>query len=218
MLSIKWSMIAVAFFETIYMVGLSGLLAFAFGLPLGIFFCTTRAGGINESRWSNRAVQIIANIIRSVPFIILLIALVPLTRFIVGTAIGSTASIVPLTIAAIPFVGRLFENTFNEVSPSLLETGTAMGATNKQIIRKILIPESLPGIIRAMTVTLISLVGYSAMAGAVGGGGLGQMAINYGYQRFNMDVTLVTVIILVILIQGIQSTGNYLSRKYDYSE
>jgi len=217
MLSVKWSMIVMALLQTIYMVGVAGAIAFMFGLPLGVFFATTRAGGIMESRWSNRGLQIVSNIIRSIPFIILLVLVVPLTRLIVGTSIGSTASIVPLSIAAIPFVGRLFESSFNEISPSLLETGTAMGASHRQIVAKILIPEAMPSLIRAMTVTLISLVGYSAMAGAVGGGGLGQMAINYGYQRFMVDVTIVTVIILVILIQGIQSTGNWLSRRFEHN-
>jgi len=198
--------------QTIYMVMTSGAISVVFGLPLGVVLLTSRKGGILQNTLINLGFGFVVNIIRSIPFIILLVAIVPLTRLLVGTAIGTTAAMVPLSIGAIPFVARLVESALGEVNPGLIEAGLALGATPLQIINNILIPESLPTIINGITITLISLVGYSAMAGAVGGGGLGSVAINYGYQRFDPGIMLATVIILIVLVHIIQYVGDWLAR------
>lgn len=202
--------------ETIYMIVVSGIIAVLFGLPLGIILFTTQKNNILENKFYNQGLGIIVNIIRAIPFIILLVALVPFTRLIVGTAIGTNAAIVPLSIGAIPFVARIVENALTEVGHGLIEAGKAMGASPLQIIRKILLPEAMPSIINGITVILISLVGYSAMAGAVGGGGLGSVAINYGYLRFEPKIMLGTVIILVLLVYLLQFLGEIFSRKFNY--
>jgi D-methionine transport system permease protein len=163
----------------------------------------------------NQVLGIITNIGRSIPFIILMVAIIPFTRMLVGTSIGINAASVPLTIAAIPFVARLIEGALNEISPGLIESAQSMGATPWQIITKVLIPEARGGIITGLTITLVTLVSYSAMAGAVGGGGLGDLGIRYGYNRFNPTIMLITVVILVVLVQGFQSLGDYLVRKSD---
>lgn len=197
-----------ATWETLYMVSCAGLLSVIFGTPLGAVLYATRAGRPWENKSLYNALGMMVNITRSVPFIILMIALIPFTRLIIGTSIGVHAAIVPLTIGAIPFFARLTESAFNEVPNGLVETGLAMGATPMQVITRILFPEALPGIINAVTITLIALIGYSAMAGAIGGGGLGALAINYGYQRFNTEIMLLTVIILVVLVQLLQMLGD----------
>lgn len=202
--------------ETIYMVFVSGTISVVIGLPLGIILLTTRRGGILENFFCQRGLSLIVNVIRAIPFIILLIALIPLTRLLVGTSIGTQAAIVPLTIGAIPFVARIVENVLSEVSPGLIEAGQAMGASAWQIIYKILIPEARAGIAQGVTVTWISLVGYSAMAGAVGGGGLGSLAINYGYQRFNFPILLVTIMVLIVLVYIIQHVGDWLARRFTH--
>ncbi len=199
--------------ETIYMVAVSGILSALIGLPLGVILLTTRRGGILENFFCQRGLSMVVNVIRAIPFVILLIALIPLTRLLVGTSIGTTAAMVPLTIGAIPFVARIVENALSEVSGGLIEAGHAMGASPWQIIYKIFIPEACPAIIQGITVTWISLVGYSAMAGAVGGGGLGSLAINYGYQRFNFTILLVTIIVLIVLVYIIQHLGDWLARR-----
>lgn len=163
----------------------------------------------------NQALGIITNVGRSIPFIILMVAIIPFTRMLVGTSIGINAASVPLTIAAIPFVARLIEGALNEISPGLIESAQSMGATPWQIISKVLIPEARGGIITGLTITLVTLVSYSAMAGAVGGGGLGDLGIRYGYNRFNPTIMLITVVILVVMVQGFQSLGDYLVRKAD---
>jgi len=205
-----------ATWQTIYMVLISGFIAVIFGLPLGVILFTTRNQGILQHRSVNKLLALIINGVRSVPFIILLVAIIPFTRLLTGTSIGTTAAIVPLSITAIPFVGRMIENALNEISQGLIEAGFAMGATPWQIIFKILLAEALPGIINAITITLITLVGYSAMAGAVGGGGLGDLAIRYGYQRFELNVMLATILILIIMVQGIQVCGDRLVKRYTY--
>lgn len=202
-----------ALWETLYMVFTAGTLSVLFGLPLGVALLATQENQIFSCPRFHRMLSTVVNIFRSLPFIILLVALIPVTRFVVGTSIGTTAAIVPLTIGAIPFVGRIIENALSEVSPGLIEAGYAMGASPFQIVTKILIPEALPAIVNGITITLITLVGYSAMAGAVGGGGLGDLAIRYGYQRFEMDVMIITVIVLVVVVQLLQSVGYYLARK-----
>ncbi|HVV68309.1 MAG TPA: methionine ABC transporter permease [Gammaproteobacteria bacterium] len=200
--------------ETIYMVLLSGSISVLFGLPLGVILLTTRTGGVLQNLLCNRGLSFVVNVVRAIPFVILLIALIPLTRLLVGTSIGTQAAIVPLTIGAIPFVARIVENALAEVNSGLIEAGHAMGTSPWQIIYKILLPEARPGIIQGITVTWISLVGYSAMAGAVGGGGLGSLAINYGYQRFNLTILLITIVVLIILVYGIQFLGDWLSRRF----
>lgn len=202
--------------QTVTMTLVSGLLATLFGLPLGVLLLTTKSKGLLAHPLLNRVLNIIVNITRSIPFIILLIAIVPFTRLLVGTSIGTSAAIVPLTVGAIPFVARLIQNALEEVPSGLIEVGLAMGANPLQIINRILIPEALPGIVNALTVTLITLVGYSAMAGAVGGGGLGDLAIRYGYHRFDINIMLITVAILIVMVQLIQFAGDFLVRRVNH--
>ena len=198
--------------ETAYMTLVSGFLAGLFGIPLGILLFITQTQGIRANPWCNRILAIVVNAVRSIPFIILMVAIIPLTRLLVGTSIGTTAAIVPLTLAAIPFMARLTESALLKVNPGLIEAGFAMGADPKQIIRYILLPEARSHLIHAITITFITLVGYSAMAGAVGGGGLGDVAITYGYQRFNPLVMLITVVILIAMVQVIQVAGDVLAK------
>lgn len=205
-----------SFWQTIYMVFASGAIAVLFGIPLGVMLLVTRRKQILQNKYANLTMSAITNGVRSIPFIILLVALIPLTRLIVGTSIGTTAAIVPLSIAAIPFVARMIEGALSEVPGGLIEAGFAMGASSWQIINKILIPESMPAIINSITITLINLVGYSAMAGAVGGGGLGDLAIRYGYQRFDVNLMIVTIVILILLVQLLQWIGDYFVKKFSH--
>lgn len=199
--------------ETTYMVAVSGVISAFLGIPLGIILVTTDKGHILESTAFNKILGVIINATRSTPFIILMVAIIPLTRLIVGTSIGTNAAIVPLCIAAIPFVARIVESALKEVDYGVIEAAQAMGASPLEIIRKVLLPEAMPAIILGLTLTIISLIGYSAMAGAIGGGGLGDLAIRYGYQRFRADIMLITVIILIGQVQIVQSTGDYLARR-----
>ncbi|MGF0126804.1 methionine ABC transporter permease [Selenomonas bovis] len=199
--------------ETVYMVAVSMVIATAIGVPLGVLLSTTGKGGILEARAFNKTLGAIVNAIRSIPFIILMVAIIPLTRLIVGTAIGTTAAMVPLIIAAIPFIGRQVETSLTEVPYGLVEAALSMGATPLQIIRRVLLPEAMPSIVAQLTTVVISLVGESAMAGAIGGGGLGDLAIRYGYQRFRPDVMIATVVILIILVQLVQFAGNLLAKR-----
>ena len=201
--------------DTLYMVAVSGLISTLVGLPLGVMLYVTRPRQILAKPVLNQVLSIITNVGRSIPFIILMVAIIPFTRMLVGTSIGINAASVPLTIAAIPFVARLVEAALNEISPGLIEAAQAMGATPWQIIGKVLIPEARGGIMTGLTITVVTLVSYSAMAGAVGGGGLGDLGIRYGYNRFNPTIMLITVVILVVLVQGFQSLGDYLVRKSD---
>nr|WP_256372283.1 methionine ABC transporter permease [Caloramator sp. E03] len=204
-----------SFIETIYMVFFSTLFATILGLPLGIILVITSKGHICENVKLNRILSTIVNIARSVPFIILIIAIFPLSRIIVGTTIGSTAAIVPLSIAACPFVARIVESCLLEVNWGIIEASLSMGATTMQIIFKVIIRESMPSLILGITLTIINILGYSAMAGAIGGGGLGDLAIRYGYQRFQTDVLIATILVLIILVEIIQHTGNLLSKIFD---
>ena len=199
--------------ETVYMVAVSMAVATAIGVPLGVLLSTTGKGGILEARAFNKTLGAIVNAIRSIPFIILMVAIIPLTRLLVGTAIGTTAAMVPLIIAAIPFIGRQVETSLTEVPYGLVEAALSMGATPLQIIRHVLLPEAMPSIVAQLTTVVISLVGESAMAGAIGGGGLGDLAIRYGYQRFRPDVMIATVVILIILVQLVQFAGNLLAKR-----
>ena len=199
--------------ETVYMVAVSMAIASIIGVPLGVLLHTTDKGQILESLPLNHAVGSIVNAVRSIPFIILMVAIIPLTRFLAGSAIGTTAAIVPLVIASIPFIGRQVETSLKEVPAGLVEAALSMGATPAQIITKVLLPESMPGIVSQLTTVIIALVGESAMAGAIGGGGLGDLAIRYGYQRFRPEIMLATVVILIVLVQLVQFLGNTLAKK-----
>ena len=199
--------------ETLYMVAVATVIGGIIGIPLGITLVTTSKGHILENRFINQILGTIVNIIRSIPFIILMVAIIPLTRLIAGTSIGTTAACVPLTIVAIPFLSRLVETSIRDVDFGLVEAAESMGATPFQIIRKVLIPEALPTIINNITVLIVNLIGASAMAGAIGGGGLGDIAIRYGYQRFRPDVMLATIIILIVVVNVIQAGGDFASRK-----
>lgn len=198
--------------ETIYMVFASTLFAILLGLPLGTLLFTSSK--IKPHPWLSRFISGFINISRSIPFIILLVALIPFTRLLVGTSIGIHAAMVPLTLGATPFFARLVDNIYQNLPKGLIETGVSMGASTWQMIRHILFPEAFPALIQATTVTAITLVNYSAMAGTVGGGGLGDLAIRYGYQRFNIVIMLATVLILVFIVQLLQMAGDRLARHY----
>ncbi len=202
--------------ETLYMVAVSGIIGFAFGIPLGVILHITKKGGLVENIRLNKSLGAIVNIGRSIPFLVLMVAIIPFTKMLVGTFIGTTAAIVPLTIGAIPFVARLIEGALLEVPGGLVEAAQSMGATPKQIITKVMLPEALPTILNSVTITLVTLVSYSAMAGTVGGGGLGDVAIRYGFHRYDVVIMSVTVVMLIILVQIIQSIGDALVRKVDH--
>ena len=189
------------------------IIATLIGIPLGVLLHVTDRGQILENRSFGQILGAIVNALRSIPFVILMVAIIPFTRFLVGTAIGTTAAMVPLVIASIPFIGRQVETSLKEVPYGLVEAALAMGATPIQIISRVLIPESMPSIVSQLTTVAIALVGESAMAGAIGGGGLGDLAIRYGYQRFRPDVMLATVIVLIVLVQFVQFAGNYISSR-----
>ena len=207
------ALLAEALGETLYMVAISTLISTVIGIPLGVVLVTTSRGHILENLPVNHVLGAIANATRSTPFIILMVAIIPLTRILAGTSIGTNAAVVPLSIAAIPFVGRIVESSLREVDYGLIEAAQSMGASPLQIIRRVLLPEAMPSIILGLTLTIISLIGYSAMAGAIGGGGLGDLAIRFGYQRFRVDVMIATVIILIALVQAVQSCGDILARR-----
>jgi D-methionine transport system permease protein len=205
--------LAFALWETLYMVALSTLLSGIFGFAIAIVMILTGNNGLRPNKPLYSVIDFIVNILRSFPFIILMIAIIPLTRMIVGTSIGSTASIVPLTIAATPFVARLMEGSLLEVDPGVVEAARSFGANDMQIIFGVMIKEAMPSIVLNWTVVAINLLGYSAMAGAVGGGGLGDLAIKYGYNRFQTDVMVYSVVVLIVLVQLIQSAGNFVYEK-----
>ena len=202
-----------AFLETLVMVAISSTLAGLVGVPLGVILVTAGHGHIRENAVVSRVLGAVVNAGRSTPFIILLVAIIPFTRLLVGTSIGTAAAIVPLTIAAIPFVARLAEAALREVDPGLIEAAQSMGASPMQIVMKVLVPEALPGLVAALTITVVNLISYSAMAGAVGGGGLGDLGIRYGYQRFLPEVMLAVVAVLIVLVQGVQSIGDRVARR-----
>jgi len=201
--------------DTIYMVAIAGLIGSLIGGPIGIFLATSGKGELFPAPTLNRFIGLIVNATRSTPFIILVVAIIPFTRLLTGTSIGTKAAIVPLTIATIPFVARLVEAAIREIDKGLIEAARAMGATPVQIVFKVLLAEARPALTLALTMTAVSLIGYSAMVGAVGGGGLGDLGIRYGYQRFMPDVMLVVVIVLIVLVQLVQSAGDGLARRFD---
>ncbi|PUA17215.1 methionine ABC transporter permease [Glaciimonas sp. PCH181] len=205
-----------SFGETLMMVGISGILGAILGIPLGIALHLTGRDGVLPSLAFNRVAGLIVNAVRSTPFIILLVAVIPFTRFFVGTSIGTAAAIVPLTLASAPFIARLVETALREVDRGLIEAAQAMGASTWQIVYKVLVPEAFAGIIAGLTITFVSLVGYSAMAGAIGGGGLGDLGIRYGYQRFLPEVMLAVVLILIVFVQLVQTLGDILVRRLSH--
>ncbi len=211
----NWAMLMEETGATLYMVFVSTFFAYIIGLPLGILMVTSGANGIHPNKTLNTVLGWIINIGRSIPFIILMVFLIPFTKLIVGKMIGSTAAIVPLVVAAAPFVARLVETSLEELDSGVIEAAKTMGATNWQIISKVLIPEAIPSLIRGLSITTITLIGYSAMAGAVGGGGLGDVAIRYGYHRYQADMMIITIILLIIIVQMIQVVFNLVAKKID---
>src|SRR5690554_4876552 len=212
LVTLVWSATA----QTLIMVFASTFFSLLLGLPLGILLCVTgpeEQGGIIEKPLLNNVLSRIVNVLRSFPFIILMILLFPLSRIIVGTSIGTKATIVPLSIAAAPFVARIIESAIKEVDPGVIQAARAMGSTTNQIIWKVMIPEAMPALASGITLTIINLIGYSAMAGAIGGGGLGDLAIRYGYQRFRADIMFVSVIVILILVEVVQVIGNKISSR-----
>jgi D-methionine transport system permease protein len=207
---------ATSLWETVLMVALSGLAGTLLGLPLGVYLHLSSPGGVLENPAANRVLGTVVNAVRSTPFIILLVAIIPFTRLITGSSIGTAAAVVPLTVAAAPFIARLIETALREVDHGLVEAAQAMGATTRQIVFKVLLPEALPGIVAALTISLVSLTGYSAMAGAIGGGGLGDLGIRYGYQRFLPEVMLAVVLVLIVFVQVVQSAGDALVRRISH--
>jgi D-methionine transport system permease protein len=207
---IAWSTL-----DTLTMVALAGVFGTLFGLPLGVFLATSRRNELFPAPAANRLLGLVVNATRSTPFIILVVAIVPLTRLIAGTSIGTRAAVVPLTIAAIPFIARVVEAAIREVDQGLVEAARAFGASPLQIVQKVLLPEALPSLTLALTLTAVSLIGYSAMVGAVGGGGLGDLGIRYGYQRFMPEVMATVVIVLIVLVQGVQTLGEKIARRFD---
>jgi D-methionine transport system permease protein len=209
---ILW-VIASAARDTVVMVAIAIALGTAIGLPVGVFLATSKRGELLALPAANTVLGAIVNAARSTPFIILVVAIIPLTRLLVGTSIGTAAAIVPLTLAVAPFIARIVESAIREVEPGPIEAARAFGATPFQIIRKVLIAEALPAIVLGLTLATVSLIGYSAMVGVVGGGGLGDVGVRYGYQRFMPDVMATVVIILILLVQGVQSAGDRIAKR-----
>lgn len=205
-----------ALIETIVMVAVSGFVGALAGIPLGIVLFVTDKKSFLPMPVLNITLGTVINAMRSVPFIILLVAIIPFTRMVVGSSIGTAAAIVPLTLSVVPFIARMVETSLREVDKGLIEAAQSMGATHLQVVTKVLLPEAMPGIVAGLTISVISLIGYSAMAGAVGGGGLGDLGIRYGYQRFNPEVMWTVVLVLIVLVQGLQSLGDRIVRKLSH--
>ena len=208
-----WPQLLEATGETVYMVGVAALVTVLLGVPLGVLLTVTAPGGLAPRPLLDRALGLVVNLGRALPFIILLVLVAPVTRGIVGTTIGSTAAIVPLTIGAVPFLARLVETSLREVAPGKVEAAMAMGARRRDVVRTVLLPEARPSLVAGVTVTVVALISYSAMAGAVGGGGLGDFAIRFGYQQFRTDITLLTVALLLVVVQALQFGGDTWARR-----
>lgn len=202
--------------ESLYMVAVSTVLTALLGLVVGVLLVLTDRGGLLAAPSLNAVLGVVVNVGRSLPFIILLVAIIPFTRFVVGTSIGTTAAIVPLTVAAIPFFARIVEAAIREVDPGVVDAALAMGATRWEIVVKVLLREARPGLVAGLTITVIALIGYSAMAGFVGGGGLGDLAIRFGYQRFETEVMIATVVLLIVLVQLVQMVGDRVARRLSH--
>ena len=209
------SMIGTGILETLYMTVVSTVFGYLFGLPMGILLCITDKEGLKPNKVVYKILDVIANIVRSIPFLILLILIIPLTRIIVGQSYGSSATVVPLVVAAIPFIGRMVESSIKEVDAGVVEAARSMGASDLRIIVKVLLLESRTSLITGATIAIGTILGYSAMAGSVGGGGLGDIAIRYGYYRYESQIMIVTVILLVVLVQVFQSIGMIIASKLD---
>ncbi|WP_244913756.1 MULTISPECIES: methionine ABC transporter permease [Erwiniaceae] len=207
-----WQLMLQATLETLYMVGFSGLFTLVIGLPLGVLLFISRRDSILPLPRVNVVVGAIVNVGRSLPFLVLLIALIPTTRFIVGTTLGSSAAIVPITIGAVPFFARIVESALDEVAKGRIEAMLSMGGNDWHVVSKVLLPEALPALLAGVTLTVVMLIGFSSLAGVIGGGGLGDLAIRYGYQRFNQPVMIATVVVLIALVQVVQMTGDRLVR------
>lgn len=205
-----------ALIETIVMVAVSGFVGALAGIPLGIVLFVTDKKSFLPMPVLNITLGTVINAMRSIPFIILLVAIIPFTRMVVGSSIGTAAAIVPLTLSVAPFIARMVETSLREVDKGLIEAAQSMGATHLQVVTKVLLPEAMPGIVAGLTISVISLIGYSAMAGAVGGGGLGDLGIRYGYQRFNPEVMWTVGLVLIVLVQGLQSLGDRIVRKLSH--
>ncbi len=208
-----FNLVGISTLQTLEMVFFSTIFAVIIGFPLGILLFITGANGITPKPVFNMVLSRIIDILRSFPFVILMIVLLPFTRFILHTAIGTTATIIPLSLAAAPFVARVIETALIEIDPGVITAARAMGSTNWQIIRKVLVPEVLPSVVSGITLTIINLISYSAMAGTLGGGGLGDLAIRYGYQRFRTDIMLASVVVIILMVALIQFAGTKLSEK-----
>ncbi len=213
--SSTWIMIAKGLLETVYMTLFSTSAAYVIGLPLGVLLVTSQNSGILPMPKLNKVLNVIVNLLRSIPFLILLIAAMPLTRLLIGTTIGSTATVVSLVIAAAPFIARLVESSLQEVDKGVIEAAVSMGCSPFQIIRKVMLPESVPSLITGAAIATTTILGYSAMAGIVGGGGLGDIAIRYGYYRYENDIMFITVALLVIVVQVTQEVGTGIAKKRD---
>ncbi len=207
------TLVGISTLQTLEMVLFSTLFSMVIGFPLGVLLYATNSMGITPRPILNQVLSRIVNVLRSFPFIILMILLFPLSRLILGTSIGTTATIIPLSIAAAPFVARLVETALLEVDPGMIQAARAMGSTNSQIIYKVLIPESMPSLVSGITLTIINLIGYSAMAGTIGGGGLGDLAIRYGYQRFRPDVMAASVVVIIVMVELIQFVGTRIANR-----
>ncbi|MBQ3893075.1 MAG: methionine ABC transporter permease [Desulfovibrio sp.] len=208
-------MLAEGVWDTLYMTIVSTGLSYLFGIPVGVLLVICRKGGIAPRPLLYAVLDVVVNLTRSFPFLILMIAVIPFTRFLVGTTIGNNATVVPLVIAAVPFVGRLIESSLLEVDSGVVEAAQSMGASDWQIITKVLLPEALPSLLNGSAVAAITILGYSAMSGAVGGGGLGKLAIMYGYNRYQTDIMFITIILLIIIVQLFQMLGNWATKRSD---
>ena len=208
-----WSMIGMGVLETLQMTVLSAIFSYLAGLPLGIILAVTKRGSILENRTVNTILGILVNIFRSIPFLILLVVLIPVTRFLTGSSIGTTATIVPLTVGAIPIVARMVESSLTEVDGGIIEAAKSMGASPLQVIWQFILPEAVPSLLLGAAINLATILGYSAMAGCIGGGGLGAIALNYGYYRYQSEILFLTVIILIVIVQIFQESGIWLSAR-----
>ena len=201
--------------ETIYMTAISTAISYVIGLPLGVILTVTDKGGIHPIPWLNRVLGVVVNFFRSIPFIILMVAMLPVAKLVVGSSLGNKAMIVMLVIAAAPYIARMVESSVKEVDAGVIEAAQAMGATNFQIIRKVLLPEAKPSLILGAVISMVTILGYSAMASTIGGTGLGQIAISYGHQRFNPDITWICVFLTVLIVQIIQEVGTAIAHRTD---
>ena len=208
-------MLLTGIWETVYMTLISTVFAYLIGLPLGVLLCVTSKNGIRPISWLNKVLGILVNVFRSIPFVILMVAMLPVAKFVVGTSLGNNAMIVTLIIAAAPYVARMVESSINEVNSGVIEAAKAMGTSSFKIVWKVLIPEAKPSLITGSVISMVTILGYSAMAGTIGGGGLGMIALTYGYQKYNNDIIWIAVLLTIIIVQIIQEVGMRIASKTD---